>query len=45
MHCKRLDNIYCVAFPEGIPLEVLSGKIIHNKIIPGQEGNYIFEQN
>ncbi len=32
----------CLAFPNGIPIEILSGKLLHNKVIKGQSGSYVF---
>jgi len=42
--CKLLNEIYasCKAFPEGIPFNMLEGKITHEKPIKGQTGNYLF---
>ena len=33
----------CKAF-DLIPKEIIDGKVEHNKILPGQKGNYIFEE-
>ena len=35
-------NASCKAFPEGIPFNMLEGKITHEKPIKGQTGNYLF---
>lgn len=35
----------CLAFPEGIPDEIMFGEILHDKIIEGQVGNYIYTEN
>jgi hypothetical protein len=43
--CKHLQNFIgearCTAFPEGIPEEILSGKTIHKKPLPGQENDFV----
>ncbi len=43
--CRHLYNIVgpltCAAFPRGIPQEVLSGAIIHNRPLAGQENNIV----
>lgn len=42
--CKLYNdlNASCQAFPEGIPFNMLEGKITHEKPIKGQTGNYLF---
>ena len=35
-------NATCKAFPDGIPIDMLEGKITHNKPIKGQTGDFIF---
>jgi len=32
----------CEAFPGGIPIDILSGKNNHSKILPGQENDLVF---
>jgi len=34
----------CKAFPDGIPKDILTGKILHNKPFAGQKGKYIYEK-
>ena len=38
--CRHLHNLIgkptCKAFPEGIPQEILSGKLIHKNPLPNQ---------
>lgn len=31
----------CRAFPRGIPSEIFHGRKPHDKVLPGQEGNYV----
>jgi len=44
--CKYLHIFYetltCDAFPEGIPKELHSGLVFHDKPIPGQKNNIVF---
>lgn len=44
--CKHFDEdeFKCKAFPDGIPIEILSGTNKHFKALPKQENNVIFEQ-
>lgn len=37
------DNNSCPAFPQGIPEQLLSGKIKHKSKFPEQIGNDVFE--
>jgi hypothetical protein len=43
--CRHLHKLIgkptCNAFPEGIPEEILSGKLIHKKPLPGQKNNIV----
>lgn len=44
-HCeffKQYEDCICVAFPEGIPDDLLEGKSKHDKILKGQVGDYVF---
>jgi hypothetical protein len=40
----KLELDTCKAFPNGIPKDILLLKKLHNKIIEGQIGNYIFDE-
>lgn len=44
--CKHFNpiDLTCVAFPNGIPTKVLTGKIAHNNVITGQNGKVIREE-
>jgi len=35
----------CLAFPRGIPDDILFSENLHNKIIDGQVGSYIYTEN
>ena len=39
-NCAHLNEgtSTCAAFPEGIPVEILSGPVVHNKPIEGDNG-------
>jgi hypothetical protein len=45
--CKHLHTLMgkptCNAFPEGIPKDLISGPIFHNKPMLGQKNDTIFE--
>lgn len=45
--CKHFDweSYTCEAFPVEIPDELLSGEEGHNKILPNQTGESIFEED
>ena len=46
VRCKHLIGKYfCSAFPEGIPHEYISNRIIHNEVASEQEGPYIYEHS
>jgi len=40
----NFNGLTCRAFPKGIPDEILMNEKAHNKILPGQTGNYVFEE-
>lgn len=46
VNCKHLRELSggCRAFPAGIPYEIASGQKIHDKVIKGQTGEYVFEK-
>ena len=33
----------CLAFPRGIPIEVTTNRVIHDRVLPGQVGDYVYE--
>jgi len=43
--CRHLNSLIerptCNAFPEGIPQEILSGKIIHKNPLPNQKNDIV----
>lgn len=43
--CRQLNSFIgkptCKAFPEGIPQEILSGKIIHKNPLPNQNNDIV----
>ena len=43
--CRHLNSLIdkptCNAFPEGIPQEILSGKIIHKDPLPNQKNDIV----
>lgn len=41
---KREDKNTCLAFPDGIPLYFLNETKIHDKVVDGQIGNYVYER-
>ncbi len=42
--CKHyLTDLKCIAFPEGIPAEILTGKNNHSKPLPKQDNEIVFE--
>lgn len=47
LYCRQLKQegiiALCVAFPRGIPIAVVSGEVIHDKILEGQIGTTVFE--
>ena len=37
--CTRfLGELKCLAFPNGIPMDILEGKVIHDHLIDGDSG-------
>jgi hypothetical protein len=47
MWCEYLkfDGLTCSAFPDGIPIDILSGGIMHDMVLPNQTGVITFSQN
>ena len=43
-YCKHLkkEDLTCIAFPEGIPDDLLAGEVKHDTPIGGQVGNTVF---
>lgn len=42
-NCKHLDAVQCPAFPKGIPIGFASGDLLHDKVLPWQEGELTWE--
>lgn len=43
-NCKNhLVDLICLAFPDGIPEEILTGENDHSKPLPGQGNDIVFE--
>lgn len=42
--CLHFDvtDFTCLAYPDGIPGNYLSGEAIHDKVDEGQKGDYVF---
>jgi len=36
------NGLFCLAFPDGVPEEILSGAVEHDRVIEGQEGEYVY---
>jgi len=34
----------CPAFPDGIPVEIVGNNILHDEVLEGQEGEYIYQK-
>jgi len=41
-NCSETEFI-CKAFPLGIPEEVIRNNVIHNTVIEGQQGDYVYK--
>lgn len=42
-NCKwYVANATCMAFPKGIPEEIIAGSNSHSQIVYGQSGNFMF---
>lgn len=39
-----MSGLKCMAYPNGIPEEFLTGEKNHDKIEPGQEGDFVFQE-
>jgi hypothetical protein len=48
LYCQMCKHYYwngtCAAFPDGIPREVLKGELEHDKPLPNQENEIVFEK-
>jgi len=42
-HHRQALYLNCLAFPWGIPLEIVKGEKKHDKVIKGQRGNFTYE--
>jgi hypothetical protein len=40
---KDENGLSCRAFPNGIPSEIICRKKNHNKVLPKQRGNWVYE--
>jgi hypothetical protein len=38
------DGFYCKAYPWGIPVDIIEGERVHNRVQEDQEGVRIFEE-
>jgi hypothetical protein len=44
IRCKNyIDSGNCLAFPDGIPLEILRGEDVHEEPLPEQDNDIVFE--
>lgn len=48
LECKHFDResfdgMFCTAFPEGIPEQIIAGLNDHSKPLPEQDNNIVFE--
>jgi len=45
-NCKfYLFELRCLAFPSGIPLEFLNGGAKHDRVVSGQDGDFVFTES
>jgi len=42
-HFNREKYGTCKAYPDGIPFEIVSSEVSHDKPLPDQEGQFVFE--
>ena len=42
-HCHETEFI-CSAFPFGIPDEVIDNDVIHDEVLPEQQGDYVWKE-
>lgn len=43
--CKNyIGDLKCLAYPKGIPSEILTGKDVHKKVREGQKNDIVFEE-
>jgi len=40
---EKIEKFTCLAYPDGIPLEIQSGKKEHDKVLKGQFDDFIYE--
>ena len=43
-HCNEIEFI-CIAFPFGIPVEIIRNEVIHNEVIDYQQGDTVYERS
>lgn len=41
---EKNERHVCKAFPDGIPKEILTGKNLHEEVMTGQQGDYVYEE-
>jgi len=47
LYCKHLvrknEKLVCQAFPNGIPISIVSGEYVHDRVLKDQVGTLVFE--
>lgn len=43
-HREWEEHYFCLAYPDGIPLEITKGDDLHEEVKSGQVGDYIYEE-
>jgi hypothetical protein len=44
IHLESIDELYCLAYPAGIPKTILFNERIYDKVLPDQEETIIWEK-